>query len=103
LTNGKDFFKPRLPLHIEPHSGFVNEYKPIKNRGTYNLPLWLFRDKTNTHKITSQKQKKLVNKIFYNNNKSTRLSLEQLQDIPKLVENSNLHTINKEDTFQEQE
>ena len=51
---------------------------------------------------SSQKQKNGWSTKFYTLQLSPSLSLEHLQVISKLVENSNLHTINKKYTFQEQ-
>ena len=40
---------PNLPLQFKPQLVVCPRNKPIKYGNPYNLPLWLFRDKTTTH------------------------------------------------------
>ena len=40
---------PKLPLQNKPQHVVCPRNKPINKWEPYNLPLWLFRDKTTTH------------------------------------------------------
>ena len=64
IDNRKDFFKPRLPLHIEPNCGFVNEIKPIKNRGTYIQGIRTWKHKVLEMLRPNQKLEELTIKGF---------------------------------------
>ena len=44
-----DLQSPKLPLQFKPQYVVCSRNKPINNGNPYNLPLWLFRDKTTTH------------------------------------------------------
>ena len=66
---------PKLPLQFKPQLVVCPRNKPINNGNPYNLPLWLFRDKTTTHidphnKIkatgysTLQRDKKIKLQVF---------------------------------------
>ena len=90
------------PYKNESHCGFVNEISQSTKRHLQSPPLAISWQNHHSQ-ATSQKQKKwLVNKNFLLYKVSPSLSLEHLQVISKLVENSNLHTINKKYTLQEQ-
>jgi hypothetical protein len=44
-----DLQSPNYPYNSNPQYVVCLRNKPINNGNPYNLPLWLFRDKTTTH------------------------------------------------------
>ena len=56
----------KLPLHTIPNTWFVYEISQSRYGNPYNLPLWLFRDKTTTHIDSSQQNRNYGSTmIFY--------------------------------------
>ena len=66
-------WEPKLPLQHNPKLVVCQRNKPINYGNPYNLPLWLFRDKTTTH-IDPHKNKR-SNGIFYNTKRYKRVNL----------------------------
>ena len=50
-------WEPKLPLQQNPKLVVCLRNKPINYRNPYNLPLWLFRNKTTTHIDFSQQNR----------------------------------------------
>ena len=78
----------KLPLHAIPNTWFVHEISQSRYGNPYNLPLWLFRDKTTTHINSSQKINLWVNDDFLQykeiyKNKSWSLQSLVDQSIPE--------------------
>ena len=90
------------PYKIKPHCDFVTEISQLKSEALTISPFGYFVTKSPLTSNLTKTKKWLVNKNFLLYKISPSLSLEHLQVISKLVENSNLHTINKKYTFQEQ-
>ena len=101
IHNEERIFKPKLPLQEWTPLRFCQRNKPINKEALTISPFGYFVTKS-TLTIILTKTKENWSTKFSTLQLSPSLSLEHLQVISKLVENSNLHTINKKYTLQEQ-